>query len=80
MIVEDCCGCDAIKCVECEPPEPRENACPRGKGARPEDCYTYVKEDHYAKDDSKCFVSRCTENASDAPADEVSQQRHLEKE
>merc|ERR1719378_415900 len=64
----DCCGCQAVRCFDCEPVQTKAQVCPTGKGARPLDCYTYTPHNSYTNDDDKCFVPHCEENASDAPA------------
>ena len=68
----DCCGCEVVKCLPCEEPAPKEEACPKGDGARPGNCYSYTKNDHFAEDLDQCYRSQCGEKASDAPPDRVS--------
>jgi len=71
ILEQDCCGCPSVKCINCEPVEPKAEKCPSGEGARPLDCYDYEKHDHYASSEDKCWRARCVENTSDAPADKV---------
>lgn len=68
-IITDCCDCEVVKCVDCPAPADEESTCPRGNGARPAQCYTYTKNNHYANDDKQCWEPGCVEKASDAPAD-----------
>ena len=77
VLMKDCCDCDAVKCIKCEPPETREESCPRGPGARPENCYTYEEKAYYAEEAHSCWRSRCIVNCSDAPVDEVETPRQL---
>ena len=70
-LVKDCCECNVVKCLPCEPPAKKKDVCPSGKGARPLKCYTYTKNHHYAKDETKCYRPTCVENSSDAPKDQV---------
>jgi len=71
----DCCGCNAVKCVDCEPVETKVEKCPSGGGARPIECYDYTKNDHFAESADKCYKSECVEKASDAPTDETCDNR-----
>ena len=63
----DCCGCDVVKCLGCQPPSTSDIVCSK---AKPEKCYTYNPQAAHAEG-TGCWESACPENASDAPADEV---------
>ena len=71
ILVTDCCDCEAVQCLDCDPPESEESLCPSGSGARPKDCYSYTKYATYARPPSECFRSNCIENVADSPVDEV---------
>merc|ERR1712048_721966 len=81
-IITDCCDCEVIKCDDCPAPADVESTCPRGHGARPPQCYTYTRDNHYSNDtnaakgtSTNCWLSGCVENPSDAPADKVCDSR-----
>lgn len=66
-IVEvDCCGCDVVKCLECDNVLSKEDTCPKAKNI---DCYDYKPTNEMAPD-SACFIAGCAEKKSDAPQDE----------
>jgi hypothetical protein len=68
---EDCCGCRAVKCVDCPTVDPKEDVCPSGNGSRPLDCYSYTAHHHFTSSASKCYEPHCSEDASDAPTDKI---------
>ena len=76
ILTKDCCGCDALQCIDCEPPERKEDLCPVDKNAslplqKPLDCYNYNAHHRYAADHTSCWQPQCLERPSDAPNDEV---------
>jgi len=55
-IEEDCCGCEAVKCLPCPSPTSESDLnCDK-------ECYHYVKE-HSQNNVTKCFESACVPNA-----------------
>merc|ERR1712048_1035869 len=63
----DCCGCEVVKCLDCEPPSTSDVVCSK---AKPMKCYTYNSQAAHAPV-TGCWESSCPENPSDAPADDV---------
>ena len=65
ILETDCCDCPVVKCINCQSTTVEEKLCPRGKGARPKDCYNYTQ--NYEHDtNTGCWLSHCTEKSSDA--------------
>jgi len=66
IIEKNCCDCDVVRCLPCNSTRPEDQICPRGHGARPSDCYRYEQHQTYSNDERQCWLSGCTELASDA--------------
>ena len=61
-LIKDCCDCDVLQCIDCEPPQPKADLCP---GQKPIDCYNYNPRHHHADDTTSCWIPQCDEKPRD---------------
>ena len=61
-LIKDCCDCDVLQCIDCEPPQAKEELCPN---QRPINCYTYEAHHEYAEDTTSCWKPQCLEKPRD---------------